>query len=87
MYMSESSLSTYLFVTQVSISCSSLVFAMMMLYIGNDPGIYLPIITGIIGCWLPSPQHAVSRSLKNKAPERQETISRYQDIEQPLLTH
>jgi hypothetical protein len=65
---------TYIFATQVFISCSSLGFAMMMLYKGKDPGTYLPIITGIIGCWLPSPQHIAK-----------EANNLQSDVEQPFL--
>lgn len=66
----------YILGTQVAISCSSLAFAMFMLYMGKDPGVYLPIITGIVGCWLPSPQ-----SIKASAS----TSDIHHDIEQPLL--
>ena len=68
-----------IFATQVFISCSSLGFAMMMLYKGKDPGTYLPIITGIIGCWLPSPQHIA----KEVATGNHQRID---DIEQPFLS-
>jgi hypothetical protein len=84
-----------IFAAQISISCSSLLFAMMMLYLGNDPGIYLPIITGIIGCWLPSPS---SQNRSSFISERREikynryrrmnisnTPNNIHDIEQPLL--
>jgi hypothetical protein len=66
-----------MFATQVFISCSSLGFAMLMLYKGKDPGTYLPIVTGIIGCWLPSPQH-----IAKEANNRQ----RFDDVEQPFLS-
>jgi len=67
-----------LFPTQVIISCSSLWFAMYMLYIGKDPGIYLPIMTGIIGCWLPNPTIP-------KQNDKNCNIQNTSDIEQPLL--
>lgn len=38
--------------TQITISFFILSFLM---YIGKDAGVYLPIITTIAGCWLPSP--------------------------------
>jgi hypothetical protein len=63
-----------LFPMQAIVSCSTLWFSMYMLYIGKDPGIYLPIVTAIIGCWLPNPTYNSSRSPLQK-----------NDIEQPLL--
>jgi hypothetical protein len=71
----------YILGTQVAISCSSLVFAMVMLYKGKDPGVYLPIITGIVGCWLPSPQSIKAPNQTYETNQTDKTI----DIEQPLL--
>lgn len=69
----------YILGTQVAISCSSLAFSMFMLYKGKDPGTYLPIITGIVGCWLPSPQ-----SIKWQG-NGGFSSSPTSDIEQPLM--
>jgi hypothetical protein len=44
-----------LFAAQFAISSSTLAFCMTMLWSGRDPGVYLPIITGVLGYWLPSP--------------------------------
>jgi len=72
--------------TQIVMSMSVLGFSMYMLYIGKDPGVYLPIITTITGCWLPSPmQHAASQK---KVSELMRASGRGQgdgDIEAPLL--
>lgn len=46
-----------LFPTQVFFSLVILSFTIYMLSIGKDPGIYLPILTGIMGYWLPQPTH------------------------------
>ncbi len=46
---------TYLFAAQVSISSTTLLFSMFMLHKGKDAGVYLPMISGIVGYWLPSP--------------------------------
>lgn len=43
------------FFTQSFIAFLTLGFSMYMIYIGKDPGIYLPIITGIIGYFMPQP--------------------------------
>ena len=44
-----------LFLSQFFISSASLGFLMYMLINGGDPGIYLPILTTIVGVWVPSP--------------------------------
>lgn len=45
-----------LFTAQVSIAGTALGFSMAMLLKGHDPGMYLPIITGIIGYFMPAPK-------------------------------
>jgi hypothetical protein len=46
------------FVVQTLVSLSSLTFSMYMLSQGQSPGLYLPVITAIIGYWIPSPTSA-----------------------------
>jgi hypothetical protein len=65
------------FAAQFAISSSTLGFCMYMLWRGNDPGVYLPIVTGILGYWLPSPRMAETRETVPDAPPA--------DLEQPLL--
>lgn len=73
------------FFTQSFIAFLTLGFSMYMIYIGKDPGIYLPIITGIIGYFMPQPNiNKVTTSIQ-KPPE----LLRYNrpienDIEQPF---
>jgi hypothetical protein len=43
------------FAVQIAISGSITAFSMGMLIRGGDPGVYLPVLTGILGYWLPSP--------------------------------
>ena len=74
----------YVLATQVAISCSSLAFAMVMLYRGKDPGVYLPIVTGIVGCWLPSPQSIKAASALDALAAPSST-THASDIERPLL--
>jgi hypothetical protein len=50
-----------LFAAQFAISSSTLAFCMTMLWSGRDPGVYLPIITGVLGYWLPSPSGGLAR--------------------------
>jgi hypothetical protein len=44
-----------LFITQVMFGLLAFVFSASMLISGKDPGIYLPIMTGVLGYFLPSP--------------------------------
>lgn len=50
------------FIVQVCFSASVAGFSMAMLAAGNPVEIYLPVLTGIVGYWLPQP------SLKHKPP-------------------
>lgn len=77
-----------LLTTQIFMSTSIVFFAMYMLYIGKDPGVYLPIITAISGSWLPSPMQNRTPPLQNRALTRSITRMRTDpipDIEQPLM--
>jgi hypothetical protein len=49
---------------QVMFSLFGFIFCVAMLGIGKDEGVYLPVLTGIIGVWTPSP---LSQGNKNKA--------------------
>ena len=44
-----------LFLSQFFISSASLGFLMYMLIKGENPSIYLPILTTVVGVWFPSP--------------------------------
>ena len=48
------------YIVQVCFSASVAVFSMTMLATGSPVEIYLPVVTGIVGYWLPQP------SLKHK---------------------
>ena len=45
------------FKVQTGFSFSLLVFCMSMLAAGQDASVYLPILTSLIGYWLPAPQY------------------------------
>jgi hypothetical protein len=49
------------FAVQTIVSLSSLTFSMYMLSQGQSPGLYLPVITAIIGYWIPSPTSALNK--------------------------
>ncbi len=51
------------FFTQTSISVAVLLFCMGMLINGEKTEIYLPVLTGMVGYWLPQP------SAKNNTDE------------------
>jgi hypothetical protein len=44
-----------LFCVQSTISITVMVFCIYQLIDRRDPGVYLPVLTGILGYWLPSP--------------------------------
>lgn len=60
-----------LFLAQTVFSLLGTVFAIGMLATGHDAGIYLPILTGILGFWMPSP----SGSFKDTAKSLQQPPS------------
>ena len=45
----------FLFAMQTAISSVGMSFGIAMLARGGDPGYYLPIVSAIIGFWLPQP--------------------------------
>ena len=47
-----------LFYVQALFSGTGLIFAMVQLYRGGDPGTYLPVFSSIVSYWLPSPAAA-----------------------------
>lgn len=55
-----------LFAVQTFFSFIGVTFSIIMLSVGKDPSIYLPILTGIIGYWVPSP--GSHYQTKNKDP-------------------
>lgn len=49
------------FAVQTFVTTVVLTFCIGMLARGADPGVYLPVLTGITGFWFPSPlQHTVT---------------------------
>lgn len=48
-------MSMALFQVQAAFSAAGLGFAFFMLYNGASASVYLPVATGIIAAWLPSP--------------------------------
>lgn len=72
-----------LFAVQAGVSVTSLAFAMYMLSSDRDPGIYLPIITGVVASWLPAPQIPSFRSAAFVAPAPRPSPPN--DIETPPL--
>lgn len=43
------------FIVQVALTMSITAFTITMLALGKPEGVYLPVLTGLIGYWLPSP--------------------------------
>ena len=68
---------TTVFRVQAGFSFSVLVFCMVMLATNKNPTYYLPIMTSIIGYWLPSPSYRGSKPVLPrvnlpKLPKRQQ---------------
>ncbi len=53
------------FKVQLGVSVLGLVLSTTMLAAGKDPAVYLPVLTSIIGYWLPAPR----RDLRAPASE------------------
>lgn len=48
---------TAVFRMQLLVSGAGMLLGVGMLFMGRDPAVYLPLVTSIIGYWLPAPQH------------------------------
>lgn len=53
-------MSTHVFWVQTGISVSVIGFCIGMLASGQDTGTYLPVLTGIVGYWLPAPTRPIA---------------------------
>lgn len=53
------------FAVQVGISGTVTAFTVAMLAMGKPEGVYLPVLTGILGYWLPAPEYSKLRTPKN----------------------
>ena len=53
----------FVFTMQTLFSFTALLFCCIMLGTGNDPSYYLPVLTSIIGYWLPSPRGSMANVL------------------------
>lgn len=51
-----------IFVMQLAVSAVGMVLSASMLFMGRDPAIYLPVVTSIVGYWLPAPKKPVQQS-------------------------
>ena len=57
------------FAVQVGISGTVTAFTIAMLAMGKPEGVYLPVLTGILGYWLPAPEYSKLRTSKPVAPK------------------
>ncbi len=57
------------FAVQVGISGTVTAFTIAMLAIGKPEGVYLPVLTGILGYWLPAPEYSKLRTPKASQPK------------------
>ena len=61
------------FAVQVGISGTVTAFTIAMLAMGKPEGVYLPVLTGILGYWLPAPEYSKSRTAKPPVPKPSKT--------------
>lgn len=57
------------FAVQVGLSGTVTAFTIAMLAIGKPEGVYLPVLTGILGYWLPAPEYSKLRTPKTPSPK------------------
>jgi hypothetical protein len=69
------------FGVQVWISGAVMAFTIAMLSIGKPEGVYLPVLTGILGYWLPAPDSSKLRTPKTSSPRPNNTSSTTADIQ------
>lgn len=62
------------FAVQVAISGTVTAFTIAMLAVGKPEGVYFPVLTGILGYWLPAPEYAKLRTPK-PSPSKTNTPS------------
>ncbi len=58
------------FLVQVGITGTMTAFTITMLAMGKPEGVYLPVLTGIIGYWLPAPEYTALRTPKTKSSKQ-----------------
>ena len=56
------------FYMQVAVTGSIIIFSATMLATGKPTGVYLPVLTGVIGAWMPAPDFAKPRVPKQTKP-------------------
>lgn len=56
------------FAVQASVTALMLSFCMAMLIRGGEPGVFLPVMTGITGFWFPSPLQHTDRQTSAPPP-------------------
>ena len=64
-----------LFLSQFFFSLIGIGFSVTMIVLGNDPSIYLPIFSTIIGVWVPSPL-SKQRNNQSRNNELEEIVVR-----------
>ena len=59
--------SPFIFLTQITFSGAVMAFSMAQIFRGKDTNVYIPIITGILGYWLPQPKYSHNKSNEAEA--------------------
>lgn len=68
-----------LFAMQATVSGSALFFSIAMLTLGRDPAVYLPILTAVLGFWLPNPKLKAGDKAGAPDPAAVQPVSRAEE--------
>lgn len=59
--MKSTKIPIYKFFIQVIVSLMVMIFSMVMIVMGKDTNVYIPILTGTLGYWMPQPSPKTGR--------------------------
>lgn len=60
------------FHVQAGVSLATMVFCMTMISVGKNAAYYLPVLTSIVGYWLPSPQQQQQQPPQQQQPQQRQ---------------
>jgi hypothetical protein len=61
--MKATKMPIYKFMIQVIVSFMVMIFSMAMIVLGKDTNVYIPILTGTLGYWMPQPSPKSGRTI------------------------
>lgn len=70
--MNQLKMPIYKFFVQVMVSLIVMIFSMTMIVLGKDTNVYIPIITGTLGYWMPQPSPKLKKVIESVTSEVQD---------------